>query len=302
MEKDKYIVTGEEFWNWRKDGAGLSDVQRAGEWAHGCFVNVREFLGNLNDMKHAIKRAIKRADKKDKKSLWAVLVCLQRLSPSIRTDQNVKEHVYDVLRDARYIYDCDFELRKHYPHYAFETLLHHDDGEALGGGDKADDGGKTASDDDAEVLAIEQLLEKYYPKGTVHYIVDNLRNFKNTILYLFDKGDWVLRCFLKEYRHMQGCRNSVGSLKYKELFFGLTDQDKHAISVSGGYNLTDVMVVHFIEHSFYKTNTVIERVEPIPGRDLYLDTFRAAYKEVRGEVPGWFEEHVSKFTPLLTSL
>jgi hypothetical protein len=85
---------------------------------------------------------------------------------------------------------------------------------------------------------------------------------------MIDKLEWIL---FVAYLTPSG---DAGSLNYKESHIGLTDQDRHAIEVTGSYRTVDAMVVHFLEHT-----------HGIEGRDVFVNLIEAVYMNIDGFIP-----------------
>ena len=87
---------------------------------------------------------------------------------------------------------------------------------------------------------------------------------------MLDKLEWIL---------FTGCLTpggDAGSLNYKESHLGLTDQDKHAIEVTGSYRTVDTMVVHFLEHT-----------HGIEGREILISIIETMYMNIDGFIPSF---------------
>jgi len=90
---------------------------------------------------------------------------------------------------------------------------------------------------------------------------------------MIDKMEWILfvGC-LTPLRH-------AGSMRFKRLFYKLTDQDKHAIELTGSRRVVDAMVVHFMEHT-----------HGIPGRDVFIGLIETLYLDIDGAIPDFVEK------------
>ena len=165
--------------------------------------------------------------------------------PIYLADQNVMEHTCLVAIMAACLRSMFPELNGYFPPYYLETLLVHDLAETVIG-DIADDGSADAAlhKDEQEYMFIGDFVSDFddESKNCIMLNFSHLQK-KDNILYLIDKLEWIL---FVAYLTPSG---EAGSLKYKESHIGLTNQDRHAIEVTGSYRTVDVMVVHFMEHS-----------------------------------------------------
>lgn len=194
------------------------------------------------------------------------------VSPLYMADQNVQEHSYLVATLAVFLHAVFPELREFFPPNYVETLLLHDIAETQIG-DIADDGAAEAvkHKDELEYKFLSEFVEDF-DLETGENIMTNFGEFqkKRNILYMLDKLEWIL---------FTGCLTpggDAGSLNYKESHLGLTDQDKHAIEVTGSYRTVDAMVVHFLEHT-----------HGIEGREILISIIETMYMNIDGFIPSF---------------
>lgn len=193
------------------------------------------------------------------------------ISPLYLADQNVQEHSYLVTALAVILNSVFEELQEYFPPNYVETLLFHDIGETKIG-DIADDGAADAvkHKDELEYKFLGDFVSDFDGK-TGQNIMTNFARLqeKRNILYMVDKLEWIL---FTAYLTPSG---DAGSLNYKESHLGLTEQDRHAIEVTGGsYRTVDAMVVHFLEHT-----------HGIEGRDVLVGLIEAIYMDIDGFIP-----------------
>lgn len=194
------------------------------------------------------------------------------ISPLYLADQNVLEHSYLVTALAVILHAMFEELHDCFPPNYIETLLFHDIGETAIG-DIADDGAAEAvkHKDELEYKFLSEFVEDFDPE-TGKNLLSNFGRLqqKNDILYMLDKLEWIL---FVAYLTPSG---DAGSLNYKESHIGLTDQDRHAIEVTGSYRTVDAMVVHFLEHT-----------HGIEGRDVLVNIIETVYMNIDGFIPAF---------------
>lgn len=197
------------------------------------------------------------------------------ISPLYLADQNVLEHSYMVTALAVILYSMFEELQSEFSPYYVQTLLFHDIGETQIG-DIADDGAAeaVAHKDEQEFKFLSEFVEDF-EYDTAEGILATFKKLqrKTDILYMLDKLEWIL--FVGNLTPS----GDAGSLNYKESHIGLTEQDKHAIEITGGYRTVDAMVVHFLEHT-----------HGIKGRDILVCLIEAMYMSIDGFIPAFVGE------------
>ena len=197
------------------------------------------------------------------------------ISPLYMADQNVLEHSYMVTALAVILYSMFEELQGEFSPYYVQTLLFHDIGETQIG-DIADDGAAeaVAHKDVQEFKFLSEFVEDF-EYDTAEGILATFERLqrKKDILYMLDKLEWIL--FVGNLTPS----GDAGSLNYKESHLGLTEQDKHAIEITGGYRTVDAMVVHFLEHT-----------HGIKGRDILVCLIEAMYMNIDGFIPAFVGE------------
>ena len=194
-------------------------------------------------------------------------------SPLYMADQNVQEHSYLVATLAVILNAMFPELRECFPPNYVETLLLHDVGETKIG-DIADDGSAEAvkHKDELEYKFLSEFVEDFDLEIGGN-IMANFSRFqqKRDILYMIDKLEWIL------FTAYHTPSDNAGSLNFKKSHLGLTEQDRHAIEVTGGsYRTVDAMVVHFLEHT-----------HGIEGRDILVNLIETVYMNIDGSIPAF---------------
>lgn len=192
------------------------------------------------------------------------------ISPLYLADQNVQEHSYLVAALAVILHAMFEEIQEYFPPHYIEMLLLHDIGETKIG-DIADDGAAEAVKykDEKEYVFLGDFVNDFAPEIRDDIMASFSRfQKKHDILYMIDKLEWIL---FVAYLTPSG---DAGSLNYKESHIGLTDQDRHAIEVTGSYRTVDAMVVHFLEHT-----------HGIEGRDVFVNLIEAVYMNIDGFIP-----------------
>ena len=189
-------------------------------------------------------------------------------------DQNVMGHSGTTATTGGILYATFPELRPLFPEEYLLLLLLHDIGESKIG-DIPDDGSAdaAASKDEQEYEFMSDFTE-YFEDDISSKLLRGLTRLqnKNDILYLADKLDWIL---FVGYLTPLG---AAGSMTYKAEHVGLTEQDKHNISISGTMRVVDAMVVHFMEHSV-----------GIAGRDILVDVIKEMYLDIDNAIPAFID-------------
>jgi len=190
-------------------------------------------------------------------------------------DQNVLEHSALVACLCGMIQSTFGELKDAFSDGYMLTMMLHDVTETEMG-DFADDGSaeQVSYKDDREYEFLEEFMSPFEPEEKKRYL-EVFAGFqrKDNILYLIDKLEWIWFCGALTPG------GDAGSLRFKESNYGLTDQDKHAISVTHSWRTVDAMVVHIIEHS-----------DGIVGCDIIFELIRAMYRDIDGRIPEFFKE------------
>ena len=197
------------------------------------------------------------------------------VSPLYLADQNVLEHSYMVTALAVILYSMFEELRDEFSPYYVQALLFHDIGETKIG-DIPDDGTAEAiaKKDAQEFKFLSEFVEDFDYDTAEGILADFGRlQRKGNILYMLDKLEWI---FFVGHLTPSG---DAGSMNYKETHLGLTEQDKHAIEVTGSYRTVDAMVVHFLEHT-----------RGIKGRDVMVSLIESMYMSIDGLIPAFVGE------------
>ena len=197
------------------------------------------------------------------------------VSPLYLADQNVQEHSYLVTALAVIMYSMFEEIQEYFPPNFIETLLFHDIGETKIG-DIPDDGTAEAiaKKDAQEFKFLSEFVEDFDYDTAEGILADFGRlQRKGNILYMLDKLEWI---FFVGHLTPSG---DAGSMNYKETHLGLTEQDKHAIEVTGSYRTVDAMVVHFLEHT-----------RGIKGRDVMVSLIESMYMSIDGLIPAFVGE------------
>jgi 5'-deoxynucleotidase YfbR-like HD superfamily hydrolase len=196
------------------------------------------------------------------------------LLPIRKHDQNVLEHSCLATFLGGSLEMTFEELGPYFDKDWWMMMLIHDTAETKTG-DLADDGSHVGINKDEEEYKFIRAFVDGFIEERAEDICSVFGGFqkKDNIYYMIDKMEWILfvGC-LTPLRH-------AGSMRFKRLFYKLTDQDKHAIELTGSRRVVDAMVVHFMEHT-----------HGIPGRDVFIGLIETLYLDIDGVIPDFVEK------------
>jgi hypothetical protein len=161
------------------------------------------------------------------------------------------------------------ELEPYFDKDWWMMMLIHDSAETKTG-DIADDGSKAGIDKDKEEYGFMCKFVDGFIKERAENILSIFRKFqkKKDIYYMIDKMEWIL------FAGFLTPTECAGSMEFKRMYYKLTNQDEHAISLTGTMRVVDAMVVHFMEHT-----------HDIPGRDIFVGLIETMYLDIDGAIP-----------------
>ena len=196
-------------------------------------------------------------------------------------DQNIMEH-------SSAFANLLFMFRMTFPEFGelsvpeLYAALVHDYAETVIG-DIPDDGSAEATKNkDAIEREIIMSYLKRFSATMADAVMEKIKELqdKNTLMYACDKLDWIFEnaviIKIDRVRYADFEFSPYAGLGFKRDHYGLTDQDKHAIEVTGSQSAIDAAVVHFMEHTV-----------GIPGREFFIGIIQEMYFDLIGNIPSW---------------